>query len=85
MRLISKTLAKVICAGAKMFSMPMMTKSSSFSVKEKTNAQRLTNKAYERGTSKQNCGTLGPKDHQLKLISIRGDRNWKWTKANVGD
>ena len=59
--------------------------SSSLSEKEKANAERLTHKAFQLGTSKQNCGTLGPKDHQRKLISLRGDRNWKRTKADIGN
>ena len=83
MLLISKKLAKVIRAGAKMFSMPVKgDENRSFSEKEKTNGHRLTHKAYQLGKSKQICGIFGPIKHQRTLTSLPGDENWKRTKKS---
>ena len=57
-------------------------KSIIFAEKEKTNAHRLTGKTYRCCNSKQICGKLGPTNHQLKLTSLPGDKNYKWTKKN---
>ena len=54
-----------------------------FAQKEKTNAHRLTRKAYEFIKSKHICGTLGPTDHPQKLTSLPGDKNWKRTNKNI--
>ena len=86
MLLISLTLKEVIREGAKIISMPMKdNKNRIFAEKEKTNAHRLTRKAYQFRNSRQICGTMGPTSHQQKLTAIPGDKNWKRIKNNVGN
>ena len=60
-------------------------KSRNFAEKEKTIVHRLAHKAYQFCKSKQICGTLGPRHHEQKLISLPGDENWKRTKKNIGN
>ena len=60
-------------------------KSRNFAGKEKAIVRRLTQKTYQFCNSKQTWGTLGPTNHQQKLTSLPGDKNWKRTKQNVGN
>ena len=85
--LISLTWADVIRVCAKVFSMPMKddVKQDFLLKKKKTNAHRLTCKAYQFGNSNQTCRILGPKHYQQKLTSLLSDKSWKRTRKIVGN